>query len=221
MEVKYLKIENLKIGNTYYISKNKANGVYHSYTYGKLIEIISKNRVLIQKHNGEIISCKTDLLHKTAMKAVTSKKARDGIRRTLKKAERKNAESLVDKKVQCKVKQLGHSTYATIKKDKYIVIGYVGHSASFSTLEELDRWADSELIKLKERRDNIRDKGYKYLKITARDGKTEYYSKLIFAFTKFEIMCKPFKGDVSKLDDNLVLDRADVPEMKIKIVKRR
>lgn len=214
-----MKIENLKIGNTYYISQNKANGVYTSYTQGKLVEIISKNKVLVEKRNGDKVAYRRDLLHKSPVKAVTSKKAKDRVRKELKAMNRKNAESLVDKKVQCKVKQLGHSTYATIKKDKYIVIGYVGHSASFSTLEELDKWADSELIKLKERRDSIRDKGYKYLKITAKGGKTEYYSKLIFAFTKFEIMCRLFKGDTSKLDADLVLDRDDVPEMKIKIVR--
>ena len=41
-----MKIENLKIGNTYYISTGRSKGVYHTYTYGKLVEIISKNKVL-------------------------------------------------------------------------------------------------------------------------------------------------------------------------------
>ena len=65
-----MKIENLKIGNTYYVSKGRSKGVYHSYIYGKLVEIISNKRVVIEKPNGNREICKIDLLHKSADKAV-------------------------------------------------------------------------------------------------------------------------------------------------------
>lgn len=214
-----MKIENLKIGNTYYISTGRSKGVYHTYTYGKLVEIISKNKVLIEKRNGDKVTYRTDLLHKSPVKAVTSKKAKERVKRELREMEQRKAERLVEKHVARKVNRLGHSTYATIKNEKYIVIGFVGNAPSFDTLEELDKWADEELIKLKERQDAIKARKYRVLKIETKDGNVAYYSKLMFSFGRFEITCRPFKGDISQVDANFILNRDDVPEMKINAKK--
>ena len=52
-----------------------------------------------------------------------------------------------------------------------------------------------------------------------KDGNVAYYSKLMFSFERFEITCRPFKGDISQVDANFILNRDDVPEMKINAKK--
>lgn len=212
-----MKIEKLKIGNTYYLP---VRGCPTSYTYGVLVEIVSKNQIILENKKGNRFSCNTNKLHKSPDKAVRGRKAQERVRREMNELKQKERESLVDKRVQDKIKKIGHSTFATIEQNKYVVIGYKGlPQLRFDTLEELDKWADDELIKLEARREEIRSKGYKYLKIERKDGKIAYYQNLNFIFTKFKIRCKSFKGDISEIPENELLSRDDVPEMKIEIAR--
>ena len=133
--------------------------------------------------------------------------------------EQKQKESLVDKEVQKKVKKLGHSTYATIQHGKYVVNGYRGNQPRFDTLEELRIWADNEWEKWKQRIEEICSKGYKYLKIEDKNGQASYYTHLNFIFSKFIIRCKVFHGDINDIPQNIILNRNDVPEMKINIAR--
>lgn len=175
-----------------------------------------KKRVLLEHKSGKIFRCSINKLHTVPYKAVAGYKARERVKREMKEAEQRERENLVDKNVQKKVKKLGHSIYATKEKDKYIVIGYSGLSQPrFDKLEELEKWADDELIKLEARREEIRSKGYKYLKIDDENGQVSYCKKLIFKFTKFEICCKKFKENISKISEDKMLNRNDVPEINI------
>lgn len=212
-----MKIEKLRIGKTYYFPQR---GCPTNYASGVLVEIVSKNKVILENKKGNRFSCNTNKLHKSPDKAVRGRKAQERVRREMNVLKQKERESLVDKKVQDKIKKLGHSTFATIEQNKYMVIGYKGlPQPRFDTLEELDKWADDELIKLEARREEIRSKGYKYLKIEGKDGKIAYYQNLNFIFTKFKIRCKSFKGDISEIPENELLNRDDVPEMKIEIAR--
>ena len=212
-----MKIEKLRIGKTYYLPQR---GCPTSYTSGVLVEIVSKNKVILENKKGNRFSCNTNKLHKSPDKAVRGRKAQERVRHEINVKKQKERESLIDKEIKTKVKKLGHSTFATIKQNKYMVVGYKGvPQPRFDTLEELDKWADDELIKLEARRDEIRSKGYKYLKIEGKDGKITYYQNLNFIFTKFKIRCKSFKGDISEIPENELLNRDDVPEMKIEIAR--
>ena len=165
-------------------------------------------------------SCNTNKLHKSPDKAVRGRKAQERVRHEMNVKKQKDRENLVDKGVQDKIKKLGHSTFATIEQNKYMVIGYKGlPQPRFDTLEELDKWADDELIKLEAYREEIRSKGYKYLKIVGKNGQVTYYHQLNFIFSKFKIRCKSFKGDISEIPENELLNRDDVPEMKIEIAR--
>lgn len=212
-----MKIEKLRIGKTYYLPQR---GCPTSYTSGVLVEIVSKNKVILENKKGNRFSCNTNKLHKSPDKAVRGRKAQERVRHEMNVKKQKDRENLVDKGVQDKIKKLGHSTFATIEQNKYMVVGYKGvPQPRFDTLEELDKWADDELIKLEARRDEIRSKGYNYLKIEGKDGKITYYQNLNFIFTKFKIRCKSFKGDISEIPENELLNRNDVPEMKIEIAR--
>ena len=212
-----MKIEKLKIGNTYYLP---VRGCPTSYTYGVLVEIVSKNQIILENKRGNRFSCNTNKLHKSPDKAVRGRKAQERVRHEMNVKKQKDRENLVDKGIQDKIKKLGHSTFATIEQNKYMVIGYKGlPQLRFDTLEELDKWADDELIKLEARRDEIRSKGYKYLKIVGKNGQVTYYHQLNFIFSKFKIRCKSFKGDISEIPENELLNRDDVPEMKIEIAR--
>lgn len=210
-----LKVEKLVVGNTYYVPSGTWN-----YKKGVLIRILSNKKVLLEGKNGKMFQCSINKLHTVPYKAVAGYKARERVKQEMKDAEQRDRENLVDKNVQKKVKKLGHSIYATKEKDKYIVIGYSGlPQPRFNTLDELDKWADGEMIKLEVRREEIRSKGYKYLKIEDKNGQASYYQNLNFIFTKFEIRCKNFKGNISEIPENKILNRNDVPEMKINIAR--
>lgn len=210
-----MKIEKLVVGNTYYIP----HGTW-DYKKGVLIRILNNKKVLLEDKSGKVFQCSADRLHTVPYKAVAGYKARERVKQQMKVIEQRDKENLVDKNVQKKVKKLGHSIYATMEKDKYIVIGYSGlPQPRFSTLEELDKWADDELIKLEVRREEIRSKGYKYLKIEDKNGKANYYQNLNFIFTKFEIRCKNFKGNIGEIPDDKILNRNDIPEMKINVAR--
>lgn len=212
-----MKIEKLRIGKTYYLPQR---GCPTSYTSGVLVEIVSKNKVILENKKGNRFSCNTNKLHKSPDKAVRGRKAQERVRHEMNVKKQKDRENLVDKGVQDKIKKLGHSTFATIEQNKYMVIGYKGVSQPrFDTLEELDKWADDELIKLEAYREEIRSKGYKYLKIVGKNGQVTYYHQLNFIFSKFKIRCKSFKGDISEIPENELLNRDDVPEMKIEIAR--
>ena len=212
-----MKIEKLRIGKTYYLPQR---GCPTSYTSGVLVEIVSKNKVILENKKGNRFSCNTNKLHKSPDKAVRGRKAQERVRHEMNVKKQKERENLVDKGVQDKIKKLGHSTFATIEQNKYMVIGYKGVSQPrFDTLEELDKWADDELIKLEAYREEIRSKGYKYLKIVGKNGQVTYYHQLNFIFSKFKIRCKSFKGDISEIPENELLNRDDVPEMKIEIAR--
>ena len=212
-----MKIEKLRIGKTYYLPQR---GCPTSYTSGVLVEIVSKNKVILENKKGNRFSCNTNKLHKSPDKAVRGRKAQERVRHEMNVKKQKDRENLVDKGVQDKIKKLGHSTFATIEQNKYMVIGYKGVSQPrFATLEELDKWTDDELIKLEAYREEIRSKGYKYLKIVGKDGQVTYYHQLNFIFSKFKIRCKSFKGDISEIPENELLNRDDVPEMKIEIAR--
>lgn len=212
-----MKIEKLRIGKTYYLPQR---GCPTSYTSGVLVEIVSKNKVILENKKGNRFSCNTNKLHKSPDKAVRGRKAQERVRHEMNVKKQKDRENLVDKEVQDKIKKLGHSTFATIEQNKYMVIEYKGlPQLRFDTLEELDKWADDELIKLEAYREEIRSKGYKYLKIVGKNGQVTYYHQLNFIFTKFKIRCKSFKGDISEIPENELLNRDDVPEMKIEIAR--
>ena len=212
-----MKIEKLRIGKTYYLPQR---GCPTSYTSGVLVEIVSKNKVILENKKGNRFSCNTNKLHKSPDKAVRGRKAQERVRHEINVKKQNDRENLVDKGVQDKIKKLGHSTFATIEQNKYMVIGYKGVSQPrFDTLEELDKWADDELIKLEAYREEIRSKGYKYLKIVGKNGQVTYYHQLNFIFSKFKIRCKSFKGDISEIPENELLNRDDVPEMKIEIAR--
>lgn len=212
-----MKIEKLKIGNTYYLP---VRGCPTSYTYGVLVEIVSKNKVILENKKGNSFSCNTDKLHKSPDKAVRGRKAQERVRREMNEMEQKRKKSLVDKEVQKKVKKLGHSIYSTMDHEKYVVIGYAGlPQPRFDTLEELEIWADKELEKLKERKEEILAKKYKYLCVLCKDGHKEYYTIISFSFNKFEIQCKHFKGNREDIADDKILNKEDVKYMRLKIHK--
>ena len=118
-----MKIEKLRIGKTYYLPQR---GCPTSYTSGVLIEIVSKNKVTLRNKKGELFSCSTNKLHKSPDKAVRGRKAQERVRHEINVKKQKERESLIDKEIQTKVKKLGHSTYATIEQNKYVVAGYKG-----------------------------------------------------------------------------------------------
>ena len=213
----YMKIENLKIGNTYYLP---ARYQPHNYTYGVLIEIVSKKKVILENKRGQRFSCSTDKLHKSPDKAVVGRKAQERARHQMKKMEQREREKLVDKNVQNKIKKLGHSTYAAIEHKKFIVVGYNG-SPRFNTLEELEIWADAELEKLSKRIELINAKDYKFLRVVGKNEKVQYYKIINITFKKFEIHCKQFNGDNIEIKEENVLDRTEVSDMKMVVIKGR
>lgn len=209
-----MKVENLKIGKTYYMP---TTGFY---TCGELIKITKDKKAVLKNKKGELITVSPNKLHNRADKAVVGKRQKDAARHAMKAKKQKERESLVDTEIQKKVKRLGHSTYATKEYGKYVVNGWRLGQERFDTLAELEKWADIEYEKLQCRREKIRSKGYKYLKTTnKKSGESTYYRCIGFAFPKFIIRCKEFRGDYNNIPENLVLKREEVPEMKIDIQK--
>lgn len=127
----YMKVEKLVIGNTYYITLgNKA----HNFKVCTLLEIVGKNSVMLKDKKGKCFRCSANRLHKSADKAVMGSKSKERAMQYMNEKRQKETESLVDKNIQNKVKQLGHSAYATMEKNKYIVRGYK-ITKSFNTLD--------------------------------------------------------------------------------------
>ena len=82
----YMKIENLKIGNTYYLP---ARYQPYNYTYGILVEIVSKKKVILENKKGQRFSCSTDKLHKSPDKAVVGRKAQERVRKQMNEMKKK------------------------------------------------------------------------------------------------------------------------------------
>ena len=112
-----MKIDNLVIGKTYYISTGNKQ---RNFKIGTLVEIVSKSSVIIEDRKGKRFRCSVNRLHKSPDKAVMGRKAKERERQYINEQKQKEEEKLIDKQVQNKVKKLGHSTYATIEKNKYI-----------------------------------------------------------------------------------------------------
>lgn len=134
-------INKLKAGEIYYLPSGTWN--YKKVTF---IRIIDEKHVLVCNKKNKTFSCNISKLQKEPYKAVTGYKTRERVKQQMNEQKQKEQESLVDKSIQKKVKQLGHSVYATMENDKYVVRGYE-QTVSFNTLEELDSWVDVELIK--------------------------------------------------------------------------
>lgn len=208
-----MKIENLKIGNTYYITiGNKA----HSFKVGTLVEIVNKSSVILENKKGKRFKCSVNRLHKTADKAVMGKKSKESAKQYMNELKQKEEEAFVDKSIQDKVKKLGHSVYATIEKNKYIVKGFE-QPITFSNLEELDNWVNIELAKFETIKEENLNKGYKHLCVTCKDGHKEYYTIINISYKKFEIFCKHFKGNRKDIIEEKILKREDVSGLKMRI----
>lgn len=155
-----MKVTNLKVGKTYYLP---IKGCPTNYTSGVLVKILEENKVLMQGKKG-IFKCNARKLHESPDKAVKGMKSKVRVRQemnNMNKEERKLYDSL-----RKKVKNLGWATYLTFDKNaQYIVQGYCG-KISFSTLEELKEWINSESIELKEIRSNLNN--CKFLQVGKR-----------------------------------------------------
>ena len=75
-----MKVENLKIGRTYYIPA-KYNPT--SYTYGELISITTDRKAVLVNKKGEQLTVSPNKLHTRADKAVRGRKAQERVRREL------------------------------------------------------------------------------------------------------------------------------------------
>ena len=75
-----MKVENLKIGRTYYMPV-KHNPT--SYTYGELIAITSDRKAVLINKKGEQLTVSPNKLHTRADKAVRGRKAQERVRREL------------------------------------------------------------------------------------------------------------------------------------------
>lgn len=213
-----MKVENLTVGNTYYVSVTNYKGIATSFKIGKLVEIVNKSSVILEDKKGKQFKCAVKKIHKTADKAVQTKKGKQIARRYMNELKQKEEESLVDKKIQSRIKQLGKSIYVTMVKNKYIVKGYE-QVVSFHTEEELNTWIDIELAKFEITKAEILNKEYKYLCVTCKDGYKEYYTIINISFKKFEIFCKHFRGNIKDLENEKLLMHEDVKGLKLKVHK--
>lgn len=213
-----MKIENLKLGKIYYVSVTNHKGLATSFKIGKLVEIVNKSSVILEDRKGKQFKCAVKKIHTTPEKAVQTRKTKQLAKQYMNELKQKEEESLVDKEIQSKIKQLGKSVYATMVKNKYIVKGYE-QTLSFRTVEELDMWIDTELAKFEITKEEILNKGYKHLCVTCKDGHKEYYTIINISFKKFEIFCKHFKGNIKDIEDEKLLKREDVRGLKLKIHK--
>ena len=75
-----MKVENLKIGRTYYMPA-KYNPT--SYTYGELIAITEDRKAVLVNKKGEQLTVSPNKLHTRADKAVRGRKAQERVRREL------------------------------------------------------------------------------------------------------------------------------------------
>lgn len=75
-----MKVENLKIGRTYYMPA-KYNPT--SYTYGELIAITANKKAVLVNKNGEQLTVSPNKLHTRADKAVRGRKAQERVRKEL------------------------------------------------------------------------------------------------------------------------------------------
>ena len=126
-----MKIEKLRIGKTYYLPQR---GCPTSYTSGVLVEIVSKNKVILENKKGNRFSCNTNKLHKSPDKAVRGRKAQERVRHEMNVKKQKDRENLVDKGVQDKIKKLGHSTFG-IKGDAREWYGKAPSSSKGTTIK--------------------------------------------------------------------------------------
>lgn len=210
-----MKLENLKIGEKYYCP---LEGNPKSFRSGVLIEFISNKRVLLQSKRGKKFICHINQLHNTPDKAVVGRKAQKAARREMNRWKHQEREKIIDNYLEKKIKQLGHSTYVTIHENQYAIAGCKRKQhLLFDTLGELERWVDDELLKLEDYRKEL--SSYKYLVIEGKDGKVEYFHHLNFIFSQYKIRCKVFRGALDEIEKEKVLNRKDVPEMKIIIAK--
>lgn len=91
-----MKVDNLKIGNTYYVTiGNKA----HSFKVGTLVEIVNKSSAILEDKKGKRFKCSANRLHKTADKAVMGKKSKMAARQYMNEEKQKKEESLIDNNV--------------------------------------------------------------------------------------------------------------------------
>ena len=213
-----MKVENLTVGNIYYVSVTDYKGIATSFKVGKLVEIVNKSSVILEDRKGKQFKSAVKKLHKTADKAVQTKKGKQLAKQYMAELKQKEEESLVDKKIQRRIKQLGKSIYVTMVKNKYIVKGYE-QSISFRTVEELNAWIDTELAKFENIKAEILNNGYKHLCVTCKDGHKEYYTIINISFKKFEIFCKHFSGNSQYLENENLLMREDVRGLKLRIHK--
>ncbi len=139
-----MKTDNLTIGRKYYISIGNKQ---RNFKIGTLVEIVNKSSVILEDKKGNRFKCSTNRLYKTADKAVMTRKAKERARQYMNEEKRKKAESLVDKNIQNRIKKLGHSAYATMEKNKYIVRGYE-QTVALNNFYELYNWVNMELAKI-------------------------------------------------------------------------
>lgn len=205
-----MKRENLKLGKTYYYPVANNPSRCH---FGVLLGTTRKYAFL-KNLEDEVVTCKMSMLHRTPNKAVVGKYAKMNIGRETKSEKRKAEESLVNAELQQKVKILGHSTYATMKHEKYVICGYIG-SHSFDTETQVERWAEQELEKLEIRKQRITAYNYKLLKYVSKDGMAHYYSITGISFEKFEIYCEMTHQDIDTIDPNEILNRNEVKDFKM------
>lgn len=84
-----MKIENLKIGKTYYMP---TTGFY---TCGELIKITKDKKAVLKNKKGELITVSPNKLHNRADKAVVGKRQKDAARHAMKAKNKKKGRVLL------------------------------------------------------------------------------------------------------------------------------
>ena len=88
----------------YYVSVTDYKGIATSFKVGKLVEIVNKSSVILEDRKGKQFKCAVKKLHKTADKAVQTKKGKQLAKQYMAELKQKEEESLVDKKIQSRIK---------------------------------------------------------------------------------------------------------------------
>ncbi len=52
-----MKVENLTVGNIYYVSVTDYKGIATSFKVGKLVEIVNKSSVILEDRKGKQFKC--------------------------------------------------------------------------------------------------------------------------------------------------------------------
>ena len=205
-EVLNMKINKLKIGNTYYLPVKYQPT---NYTSGVLVEIINAKRVVLRNKKGNLFACSTEILHKTPDKAVRGRKAQERVRHEMNMQKecliQKEKESLVAKSIQKKVKELRKKAYATIENDVCVIKGYI-KDLSFNTLEEMESWIDCELESYTRFKEEILFKGYKLLRVNDGYGACGYFNKLFLDYPHRTVGCRRFEGNTREYKEEQILD---------------